>query len=289
MDVHVLGHRTLPCKGDCFMTKMCKVTLVFACLAAACMLAGCTDDRTETAQADTETLYQVALLQSLTLGDYTGSVTVGELKQLGDTGLGTFDSLDGEMIVLDGVVYQALSDGSIAIPDDSVTVPFSDVTFFEEDGKLSLAEMDLEELKQVLDETVQAQGKNSFYMVRLEGSFDAMQVRSEYAQQEPYQPLDKVMETDQVIFDYVDISGTIIGLYCPEYMDKLNTPGWHFHFISEDRTKGGHILSLSLREGTAAYDQTSRFSMTLPNRSDFQDLDLAADLSEAIEKVETNN
>ena len=256
---------------------------------AVCVLASCSNTKPASAQADTETLYQVALLQSLTLGDYTGSITVGALKQFGDTGLGTFDRLDGEMIVLDGVVYQALSDGTIAIPDDNVTVPFSTVTFFEEDGSLSLSNVQLDELKQILDQTVQQQGKNSFYMVKIVGHFDTIQVRSEYAQQQPYQPLDQVMETDQVVFDYADVSGTVIGLYCPDYMDKLNTPGWHFHFLSKDYTKGGHVLSLSMTEGTASYDQTNQFSMTLPTHSTFQNLNLNTDLSEAIQKVETNS
>lgn len=257
-------------------------------LAATCILTGCGNAHSESSQADPETLYQVALLQSLTLGDYTGSITVGELKQFGNTGLGTFDQLDGEMIVLDGVVYQALSDGTIAIPDDDVTVPFSTVTFFQEDGSLSLSHVQLDELKQILDQTVQQQGKNSFYMVKIEGSFDTIQVRSEYAQQQPYQPLDQVMETDQVIFDYTNVNGTIIGLYCPDYMDKLNTPGWHFHFLSDDHTKGGHILALSMKEGIAFYDQTNQFSMSLPTHTTFQNLNLNTDLSEAIEKVETN-
>ena len=36
-------------------------------------------------------MYQVFLLQGLTNGDYNGSVTLKELKQHGDIGIGTFD------------------------------------------------------------------------------------------------------------------------------------------------------------------------------------------------------
>lgn len=272
------------------MNKLSRTHLLLAgTAAAACILTGCGSSQPASGQADTETLYQVALLQSLTLGDYTGSITVEQLKQFGDTGLGTFDGLDGEMIVLDGVVYQALSDGTIAIPDDDVTVPFSNVTFFEEDGSFSLSDkVTLDELKQVLDQTIQENGKNSFYMVKITGHFDTMQVRSEYAQQPPYLPLDQVMETDQVIFDDSNVSGTVVGLYCPDYMDKLNTPGWHFHFLSQDKAQGGHVLSLTMAEGTVSYDRTDQFSMALPTHSAFQSLDLAVDLSEAIQQVETN-
>ena len=40
---------------------------------------------------------------------------MGELKQHGDTGIGTFEGLNGEMIVLDGTVYQAVADGSALV------------------------------------------------------------------------------------------------------------------------------------------------------------------------------
>ena len=55
-----------------------------------------------------DVLYQVSLLQSLANGDYTGSVTVGELKQHGDIGIGTFDRLNGEMIMLDGEAHRLI-------------------------------------------------------------------------------------------------------------------------------------------------------------------------------------
>ena len=62
-----------------------------------------------------DVLYQVALIQSLVQGYYDGIITVGELKQHGDTGIGTFEGLNGEMIVLDGTVYQAVADGSALV------------------------------------------------------------------------------------------------------------------------------------------------------------------------------
>ena len=81
--------------------------------------------------ATAESIYQVALLQSLAQGYFDGSITVADLKEHGDTGIGTFDGLNGEMIVLEGVVYQATGDGSVVVPADDETVPFSNVTFFE--------------------------------------------------------------------------------------------------------------------------------------------------------------
>ena len=83
--------------------------------------------------SDRETFFQVSLLQGLTLGDYHGSVSVKELKRKGDIGLGTFDGLDGEMIMLDGSVYKAKGDGTVELADDSETIPFCGITFFDDD------------------------------------------------------------------------------------------------------------------------------------------------------------
>ena len=173
-----------------------------------------------------DTLYQVALLQSLVQGYYDGIVAVGELKRHGDTGIGTFEGVNGEMIVLDGTVYQALADGSVQIPSDEETVPFCDVTFFDVDETLSLSAIgDMAALQNAMNGVVNALGPNCFYMVRVEGVFDSIKVRSEYKQEKPYRALDVALAEDQTEFDYQDIRGTLVGLYCPDFVDGINTPG----------------------------------------------------------------
>ena len=82
-----------------------------------------------------DVMYQVSLLQGLTYGDYCGSVTVKELKQHGDIGIGTFDGLNGELIMLNGEAYRAAGDGNVELVSDRVTVPFSVVTFMDADER----------------------------------------------------------------------------------------------------------------------------------------------------------
>ena len=233
-------------------------------------------------------IYQVALLQSLVQGYYDGIITVGELKEHGDTGIGTFEGVNGEMIVLDGVVYQALADGSIAIPSDDEKIPFSNVTFFDEDENVTLEGItDIDALKELLNEKLEGKLPNGFCVIRIDGKFKEMNVRSEYKQNEPYKPLAKVLETDQTFFDYSDIEGTVVGLYCPPYMDKLNAAGWHLHFISKDREKGGHVLGLNIDKADLALDYTRGFEMKLPENEMFDGFDLTIDQSEDIKEVET--
>ncbi len=241
------------------------------------------------AETDRETIYQVALLQSLAQGYYDGIIKVSELKKHGDIGIGTFEGVNGEMIVLDGKVYQALGDGTVREAADDETVPFCNVTFFDKDGSVELSDInDANALKEKLNAMVEQNGKNLFYFVKMSGTFEKMNVRSEIKQERPYKTLDKALETDQREFNYDNIMGTVVALYCPDYMNGLNTPGWHFHFISDDKTKGGHLLDLQFAKATAEYDATPGFEMCLTDNGDFQKMELSKDVSDAIKKVETN-
>ena len=193
------------------------------------------------------------------------------------------------MIVLDGTVYQALSDGTVKEADDDETVPFSNVSFFDSDVSVDLKDIkDMASFKAELDKTVNENGKNMFYLVKVSGTFDKMYVRSELKQEKPYKSLDKALETDQREFNYENITGTVVGLYCPDYMSGLNAAGWHFHFISDDRTKGDHMLDLSFKSAKAELDITPSFVMKLSDDSDFQSMEFAKNVDDAIKKVETN-
>ncbi|MBR6917093.1 MAG: acetolactate decarboxylase [Clostridia bacterium] len=252
-------------------------------------LKGGVDNTSDTRTEKGKTVFQVALLQSLVQGYYDGIVKVCELKRHGDTGIGTFDGVNGEMIVLDGKAYQALGDGSVRVADDNETVPFSVVTFFDKDFSRDLPETDgIGSLYDTLTKTVEENGKNLFYAIRINGTFKRMNVRSVIKQKAPYKSLDKALETDQRVFGYENVTGTVVALYCPDYMGGLNAPGWHSHFISDDRTKGGHILDLSFDFAAAEFDAVRGFEMYLPDFPEFQKMDLSKDVSDAVRKVEAN-
>ena len=236
-----------------------------------------------------DAIYQVSLLQSLLNGDYYGSVTVGELKQHGDTGIGTFNRLNGELIMLDGEVYRAAGDGGIEAVSDDETIPFSIVAFINADETKKLTEIpDYDTLHHKLDEMVRQRGINRFYMIRVDGMFREMHVRSVRAQEEPYRRLTEVMEHDQMFFDYENIEGTMVGVYCPPYMASLNAVGWHLHFISGDRSKGGHVLGVNIADAGLTWDDIDGFEVRLPRNDMFAGFDLTVDQSADIKKVETN-
>ena len=235
---------------------------------------------------DRETIYQIALLQSLAMGYFDGSISVKDLKTHGDTGIGTFEGLNGEMIVLDGVVYRANQNCEINVMGDKETIPFSNVTFFEKDFSVKLADVaDKAAFEKILNEHVDKHGRNSFYMVKVSGTFNEILIRSESGQKEPYPTLVEALKTQKEITPK-NIKGTIVGLYCPDFMSSLNSTGWHFHFISADKKIGGHVLELNLKSGEAQLDKTDAFEMDLPKKENFHELNFKQDMKEDIRKAE---
>lgn len=239
------------------------------------------------AVAERESLNQVALLQSLAQGYFGGTVKVRDMRSLGDIGIGTFEGLNGEMIMLDGTVYQALGDGRVVVADDQEAVPYATVTYFDNDVSVRLSDVkDKAAFEKILDEKVKEFGGNSFYMIRLHTEFSSVLFRSEYGSQKPYPTLVEALKGKQTEFTAKNIKGTLVGLYCPNYMGGLNTPGWHFHFLSDDRKQGGHILELSLKQGSVEFDKTDKFTMILHDDKAFHEMNLAKDMSKDISSAE---
>jgi acetolactate decarboxylase len=140
----------------------------------------------------------------------------------------------------------------------------------------------------MLNQMVQQRGMNRFYMIRIDGMFREINVRSVYAQEEPYKRLTEVLEYHQTFFDYENIEGTMVGVYCPPYMAALNAVGWHLHFISGDKTKGGHVLGVNIADAVLTWDDIDGFEVRLPKNEMFAGFDLTVDQSGDIQKVETN-
>lgn len=229
-------------------------------------------------------LFQASTINALLEGVYDGDVTYGGLKKHGDTGLGTFDCVDGEMIALDGKFYQIKSDGVAYPVKESTKTPFAAVTFFDPDKTVLInEELNFEKLEQKLDKELPT--KNIFYIIKIEGTFKYIKARSIPKQEKPYIPLVEASK-NQVIFEFNDISGTIVGLFCPDYMKDLNVPGYHLHFLTKDKKKGGHLLDFIIKNGKVEIDETNEFYMVLPQKDEFYKLDLTKDTQEELNKVE---
>jgi len=234
--------------------------------------------------AGNDILYQVSTIDALLQGVYDGVLSIGELGTHGDFGIGTLDGLDGEMLALDGDYYQIKTDG-IAYPvSENVTTPFATVTHFEADENFRLEKpMNLTELEQYLD--LNLPSENLFYAVKIDGDFSYLKARSVPKQERPYPKLADAV-SKQTVFEYENVSGTLVGFRTPDYVKGINVPGYHLHFITANRSAGGHVLELQLENGTAVLDTTNAFFMELPTSGDFSKVELGQDLKAELEIVE---
>ena len=234
--------------------------------------------------ANKDILFQSSTIDALLVGVYEGDMTFAELKRHGDFGLGTFNDLNGEMVALDGKFYQVKDDG-IAYPvKDSMKTPFSVVTFFEPDESFDVdARMDDKELKTYLDERIATE--NIFYAFKIEGIFGYVKTRSVPAQEKPYPALIDVVK-HQSVFEFHDVKGTIVGFRTPGFVRGVNVPGYHLHFITEDRKAGGHVLALRVKHACVKTDSMSELYVVLPKTAGFAEADLTQEEHRELEAVE---
>mgnify|MGYP003604000536 CR=1 FL=1 len=230
------------------------------------------------------TVFQVSTIDALLAGVYDGDFTVADLRRHGDQGIGTYDNLDGEMVLLDGDFYQIKADGRVYRPDPRGEVPFAAVCAFRPEKTFAIpGGADMGAVEALVDR--EAPNQNQFCAIRIDGQFKTMKTRSVPAQHRPFPPLKEIAAT-QPVFDLENIPGTVVGFRCPVYVGGVNVPGYHLHFLSQDRARGGHILAFELVTGTAQVDLLDRFTMKLPDTADFAEVDLAKDRQQDLKGVE---
>ncbi len=230
-----------------------------------------------------EAVFQNAPLCGLMEGIYRAGTSLRDLLQHGDFGLGTFNDLDGEMVLLDGRFYQLRADGKAYRPDPDCLTPFATVTRFSPFITETVAgPLDYTALRGLLEGLLPSE--NSLYAVRVDGAFDHVRVRSVPPQPEG-RPLVEVAR-EQTEFTVDSLSGTLAGFWFPSFLEGVNVPGWHLHFLDSERAWGGHLLECGARDLTVSLQHVPRLSMDLPVTLDFMTTrfgtrDLAAEIAEA--------
>ena|GEM_PF-156882 len=231
-----------------------------------------------------ETVHQISLLSALLEGQYDGLTSLGNLKRYGDTGIGTVEALDGELIELDSNFYQVKANGVAYPVADTMKTPFASVTYFEADKSQAVnEEIDLEQLQNRVNTLIN--NKNIFYAIKVTGSFKYVKTRSVPAQQKPYPPLAEVTK-NQPTFEFHNVKGTMVGFWCPAYVNGINVPGYHIHFLNADKNAGGHLLGFTMENGQIEIDATPNFSMYLPLSDEFGNIDMTEDRTQETTKVE---
>jgi acetolactate decarboxylase len=226
-------------------------------------------------------LYQISTSTALVEGVYSGSISSSILLEHGDFGVGTFAGLDGEMIILDGVIYQAA--GTVLRRSDDFLVPFASITQYREDAAFQIGKVaGLRDVVLACDP--HRCSENLFFALRIDGLFDTIHARAVH----PVPQGDRLLDAakTELEFHFSNIEGTLVGLWSPAYSSSFSVPGYHFHFISKDRTKGGHLLNCAAQQLRASIQMVSEYDVRLPEAGSFLTTDLSRNPASDLAKAE---
>ena len=237
----------------------------------------------EALDVDHHSIFQVSTSGAIVRGLYRGCVCVGDLRRHGDVGLGTFEDLDGEMILLDGHCFQARADGTVVEADDDELTPFATVVSFVADSVTELGVVSsYEELTAALDGL--RDSPNAIVAVRAHGRFSTLEVRAACRTD---RGVDLVTATEhQSVFHLEDVAATLVGFWSPEYARAFGISGYHLHAVTDDRQHGGHVLGLGVDHLTVELHQVSDLHVAIPETEEFLRADLSGDDDAALAVAE---
>lgn len=234
------------------------------------------------------TIYTYSTIDALLTGAYDGNLTIGELKNQGNFGLGTYNRLDGEMVLLNGKPYHVHADGKIEIDSNSAKTPLAYVTDFSDANSIHFDFLnnltELSQIEKAIDSKLP--NPNYFYAIKIEGKFRTVVTRAIAAQNKPYRPMAELVKT-QSVFTAKDVEGTLIGFKSPGFSKGVSVPGYHWHFISKDEKFGGHVLKADLKEGDSKIQTLTKMKLDMPDTEGFAGSDQTKDRSQELHSVET--
>jgi acetolactate decarboxylase len=237
---------------------------VLAALSLSMATGALADDQARNA----DEIFHYSVMDALRNGVYQGALTVKDVASVGDFGLGTFNNLDGELVGLDGVIYRIAPDGKVAAAEADRKIPFGSFTFFKADKSTSLNTTgSFDDLQQQLLEALPS--RNHLYAVRITGTFpEVVAGGSHRVADDEKTPLAEILKT-RPQYSAKNVKGTVVGYYSPPYVGGIDLAPFHLHFISDDKTFGGHILSMTLTGGELqlSLDQKKGLDISLPHES----------------------
>jgi len=205
---------------------------------------------------DNGLLFQASSLNSLLRGSYEGKITAHDLLDHGDFGLGAMEYMDGELVCLDAACYRVAVDGTAHRLTPESKIAFATAVFFKADKTADIGKQrNFTELQKYLDgELVE---KNSMFAIRVSGFFSDITARSIPKQDKMYVPLSEVV-ANQTVSHFSNVRGTLVGFYIPDYMKEINVARYHFHFITDGREFGGHLLNMTITNGTVQISKITK-------------------------------
>ncbi|RVT99847.1 acetolactate decarboxylase [Mucilaginibacter limnophilus] len=235
------------------------------------------------AQQKQNNLYSAGHAGAFIGGLYDVYFPYSEVLQHGDFGLGAPELLDGELMIFKGVPYKTQYTGKTTAIK-SGTTPYAIACFFKAGKTIKPGRtLNKETLFKYIDSVTA--NTNGLYAIHVSGKFGYIRTRAFPPVEKPYRPLSELL-SNQRFFEFREIKGDLIGFRVPDYMEGPFIKGYHFHFLSDAKDAGGHIIDLIANDVTIEINELTGYTMDLPQTESFKNFDFKKDMKEAVKSVE---
>jgi acetolactate decarboxylase len=229
-------------------------------------------------------IFQFSTASALMAGLAQNGPSCGQLAGYGSHGIGTFASMNGELLYLDGQAWQMLRCGKVQRAAPEVSLPFVQVTNFQPEFAVTTRGLKKSGLLHAFEQAGPAAGgKNSFVPFVVKGKFKSLHLRIAGPQQHPGQDLAEVAANARK-WTLNDVEGTMFGIVSPEWTQGISIGGVHCHFMTDGEQgkerEGGHVLDFETGdEAQLLWAVTGRYHLGFPRDDEWESLDLTADIS----------
>jgi acetolactate decarboxylase len=226
-------------------------------------------------QNETNKFYQYNTWSAFVNKVFEGDATVKDLKKKGDIGLGSFNLLDGELVMLNNIAYRVREDGTITVAEDSDSIIYANAAFFKPDNEVRTdgGNLNLKELGSFINTKLES--RNYFYAFTVYGEFETVKCGGLRKQTPPFSEGLDVLIPNRPVFEGEKVKGTMVGFYCPEMIGDINVAGYHFHFISDDKKLAGHVMEFNSNSPLSIkIDKLISYEFQLPQTEAFEKVQL---------------
>jgi len=215
-------------------------------------------------------IYFVSVVDALFNNVLESNISVSDVLKHGGFGIGTLDSVEGEMVIYENSVYTATGEGDLHCVEGSSKTPMAIVTNFIPSISIEAKNVSFKKLLEIIDDKII--NKNLLYAVKIEGVLSEIVLRCHDKQSRPFDEF-KVILNKSKIFKKNNIKGVLVGFKLPHYIKNVNLVGYHFHFVDEKRKIGGHVYDGLFDKANVEISVHHSFFVELNNHEDFANVD----------------
>lgn len=221
------------------------------------------------------TIYQHGTLGVLMTGALEGTISLSEMLQYGNYGIGTLEGGDGEVVIKEGTAYHvSATDEKVRVLTGEARLPYANMVQFHADTSFKSQYDNEKVLYKKIRQTMQSE--NLFSVIKITGHFKHMHGRVMPKQDPPYK---KLIESarQQPEYHHDDVEGTIVAFYTPDFYHGIGSAGFHSHFLSQDCTFLVHVLNFETINVHVEVQNCTEFHQILPTTPSFLEKDIDFD------------